>query len=117
MAQSSAGANKQNDSGTLTKASGPVMELLGLTEAASGDGEVPESSDVDHGADHWDPVERQTLKDNITARRPFLDLVMHRRRPDGSQQQFKISGQPMFDPDPSAAYVISHCINGQRLRR
>jgi PAS domain S-box-containing protein len=88
---------EQNDSGTLTKASGPVRELLGLTEVASGDGEVPESSDVDHGADHWDPVERQTLKDNITARRSFLDLVMHRRRPDGSQQQFKISGQPMFD--------------------
>jgi CheY-like chemotaxis protein len=88
---------EQNDSGNLTKASGPVMELLGLTEAPSGDGEVPGSSDVDHGADHWDVVERQTLMDNITARRHFLDLVMRRRRPDGSQQQFKISGQPMFD--------------------
>jgi CheY-like chemotaxis protein len=88
---------EQNDSGSLTKASGPVMELLGLIDAVTGDGEVPQGSGADHGAGHWDPVERQTLKDNITARRPFLDLLMHRRRPDGSQQQFKISGQPMFD--------------------
>lgn len=88
---------EQNDAGTLTKASGLVMELLGLTEAAPGDGDMPDSSNADHGVDPWDAAERQTLKDNITARRPFLDLVMHRRRPDGSRQQFKISGQPMFD--------------------
>ncbi len=88
---------EQNESGTLTQASGPVMELLGLTEAAPGDGEMPDSSNADHGVDPWDAAERQTLKENITARRPFLDFVMHRRRPDGSQQQFKISGQPMFD--------------------
>jgi hypothetical protein len=37
------------------------------------------------------------LNDNIKARQPFLDFVMSRRRADGSQQQFRISGEPMFD--------------------
>jgi CheY-like chemotaxis protein len=74
---------EQNDEGSFTKVSGPVMELLGI--------------DTDSATDSWDAAERQTLTDNITARRPFLDLVMHRRRPDGSRQQFRISGQPMFD--------------------
>jgi CheY-like chemotaxis protein len=81
---------EQNDTGALTESSGPVMELLGI---AQDDG----STAAHPGIDNWDASERQTLKDNITARRPFLDFVMHRRGPDGSQQQFKISGQPMFD--------------------
>ncbi len=88
---------EQNDTGEFTKLSGPVMELLGITEAAVVAEGGSDGADADHGIDHWDPAERQTLKDNITARRPFLDFVMHRRRPDGSQQQFKVSGQPMFD--------------------
>ncbi len=71
---------EQNDAGQLTKASGLVMELLGITDV-----------------DDWDPAERETLEDNIKARRPFLDLLMHRRRTDGSRQQFRISGEPMFD--------------------
>jgi CheY-like chemotaxis protein len=73
---------EQNDAGQLTRASGLVMELLGITEV-----------------DDWDPAERETLEDNIKARRPFLDLLMHRRRTDGSRQQFRISGEPMFDSD------------------
>jgi CheY-like chemotaxis protein len=71
---------EQNDAGQLTRASGLVMELLGITDV-----------------DDWDPAERETLEDNIKARRPFLDLIMHRRRTDGSRQQFRISGEPMFD--------------------
>jgi CheY-like chemotaxis protein len=88
---------KQNDAGKLTKASGPVKELLGITEAAVvADGDIDVTAAC-HRVDTWDAEERQTLKDNITARRPFLDFVMHCRRPDGSQQRFKISGEPMFD--------------------
>jgi CheY-like chemotaxis protein len=71
---------EQNDAGELTQASGLVTELLGITQV-----------------DDWDPAERETLEDNIKARRPFLDLIMHRRRTDGSRQQFRISGEPMFD--------------------
>jgi CheY-like chemotaxis protein len=106
---------EQNDAGKFTKVSGPVMELLGITEATLVADGGTEGSDADiadiadspnpgiavddarHGIDNWDAAERQTLKDNIAARRPFLDFVMHRQRPDGSRQQFRISGQPMFD--------------------
>jgi hypothetical protein len=88
------------------------MELLGITDAALVAGGGPKGRgagvtdrtpgnieaqfDDDSGGD-WDPAERQTLNENIQARRPFLDFVMHRRRADGSQQQFRISGEPMFD--------------------
>jgi PAS domain-containing protein len=88
---------EQNDLGMFTKVSGPVMELLGITEAADVDNGSHDGGDVHHGIDNWDAAERQTLNDNIAARQPFLDFVMHRRRPDGSRQQFRISGQPMFD--------------------
>jgi PAS domain S-box-containing protein len=88
---------EQNDAGHFTKVSGPVLELLGITEAELVADSGAENGDVLHGVDTWDPAERQTLKDNITARRPFLDFVMHCQRPDGSRQQFRISGQPMFD--------------------
>jgi CheY-like chemotaxis protein len=88
---------EQNDAGSFTKVSGPVLELLGIDTDADRASEG--SSDARHASDSWDAAERQTLKDNITARRPFLDLVMHRRRPDGSRQLFRISGQPVFDRD------------------
>jgi CheY-like chemotaxis protein len=88
---------EQNDAGKLTKASGPVMELLGITEAAVVADGGTDVTAACHGVDIWDAAERQTLKDNIAARQPFLDFVMHCRHPDGSRQQFRISGQPMFD--------------------
>lgn len=88
---------EQNETGQLTRASGLVMELLGVTEVAPAAPESLASSDTQAGMNHWDPAERQVLEDNIKGRRPFLDLLMHRRRSDGSQQQFRISGEPMFD--------------------
>lgn len=88
---------EQNDTGKFTTVFGPVMELLGITEAAAGADGSAAGSDRHYGIDSWDAAERQTLKDNISARRPFLDFVMHCRRPDGSRQRFRISGQPMFD--------------------
>jgi CheY-like chemotaxis protein len=91
---------EQNETGQFTKASGLVMELLGISNDAhvvepAHEGVAAANNDNDIG--HWDPAERQTLEDNIKARRPFLDLLMHRRCADGSQQQFRISGEPMFD--------------------
>ena len=88
---------EQNDKGAFTTVFGPVMELLGIKEAAAGADGATASGDAHHGIDSWDAAERQTLKDNISARRPFLDFVMHCQRRDGSRQQFRISGQPMFD--------------------
>ena len=102
---------EQNETGVFTKASGLAMELLGITDAALGANGVRENSGADAadqtkdmqvndahpGVDNWDTAERQTLKDNISARRPFLDFVMHRRSADGSLQHFRISGEPMLD--------------------
>ena len=48
-------------------------------------------------AAHWNNDERATLAGYIAARRPFLDFVYRRHNPDGSQQYFMISGEPMFD--------------------
>ncbi len=86
---------EQNEMGKFTKASGLVMELLGITNADLVAG--VEAIAGNQGIDNWDAAERQTLQDNIKARRPFLDLVMHRQGADGLRQQFRISGEPMFD--------------------
>ncbi len=84
---------EQNETGEFTKLFGPVVDVLGLGEAVPVD-------DASAGAgvgDAWDAAEQQTLRDNIAARQPFLDLFLHRQRTDGSRQQFRISGQPIFD--------------------
>jgi hypothetical protein len=47
--------------------------------------------------DGWDVAERETLLARIAERRPFLDFAFHRTRPDGSRQEFRVSGEPMFD--------------------
>jgi DNA-binding response OmpR family regulator len=85
---------EQNETGVVTQASGMVMELLGLTDTAHANKEIWGAGDA---RGHWDDAEREALKHNIQARRPFLDLVMHRHSADGSRQQFRISGEPMFD--------------------
>lgn len=88
---------EQNDTGAFTKVFGPVMELLGGSEAAAEPDEASASGITRKGIPIWDAAERQMLKDNIAARRSFLDFLIHRRCPDGSEQQFRISGQPIFD--------------------
>jgi CheY-like chemotaxis protein len=90
---------EQNEAGEVTKASGLAWEMLGITISSHpvSDHEL-RVNDADDRIDHWDPAERQTLADNIKARRQFLDLLMHRHGANGSRQLFKISGEPMFDP-------------------
>ena len=82
---------EQDDRGEFTKVSGPVMEMLGLR--------VPLLQGDSSGGtpDGWIEAERQLLWENIAARRPFLDFLFHRSHADGSEQQFRVSGQPMFD--------------------
>ena len=82
---------EQNETGEFTKVFGPVVDILGLGEAVPMDGASADAGDA------WDAAERQTLLDNIAARQPFLDLFLHRQRTDGSRQQFRFSGQPIFD--------------------
>jgi CheY-like chemotaxis protein len=80
-----------NDVGELTKVSGPIPEILGMVDVASAGGGGGDLGGV------WDAAGCQALKDNIAARRPFLDFVLHRQRADGSRDQYRVSGEPMLD--------------------
>lgn len=82
---------EQDGSGNFTKVSGPVLEMLGIRVAAL-DGEA---SDVLEAG--WNEAERKLLQERIAARQPFLDFVFNRTNANGSQQQFRVSGEPMFD--------------------
>ena len=88
---------EQNESGDFTQVSGPVQEMLGL-RVTDFLGQGP--CDADTG---WVESERQALQEAIAARQPFLDFIFHRHNSDGSVQQFRVSGEPMFDK--SCRYV------------
>jgi PAS domain S-box-containing protein len=82
---------EQDENGNFTKVSGPVLEMLGIQVEAL----------VENGANStpqgWNETERQELRAIIAGRQPFLDFLFHRTSPDGSQQQFRVSGEPMFN--------------------
>lgn len=80
-----------NDVGEFTKVSGPIAEILGIVDVASADAGGGNLGSA------WDAAGCQVLKDNIAARRPFLDFVLHRQRADGSRDQYRVSGEPMLD--------------------
>ncbi|MBP6338607.1 MAG: response regulator [Vitreoscilla sp.] len=82
---------EQDERGEFIKVSGPVMEMLGIRVGPLVQGEATVSDDG------WNLAERQALQARIAARQPFLDFTFHRVNPDGSQQQFRVSGEPMFD--------------------
>ena len=82
---------EQDETGHFTKVSGPVLEMLGIRVDAF----VGESrKDANDG---WDEAERAVLNERIAAWQPFLDFVFTRAGADGSRQQFRVSGEPMFD--------------------
>lgn len=82
---------EQDEDGRFTKVSGPVLEMLGLrVEPLVGDGATQEVAG-------WDEAERKALRAIIEARQPFLDFLFSRTNADGSRQQFRVSGEPMFD--------------------
>jgi PAS domain S-box-containing protein len=81
---------EQDDSGTFTKVSGPVLQILGIEADADA---------INDGAQltGWNETEREYLRKIITARQPFLDFMFSRTNVDGSQQTFRVSGEPMFN--------------------
>ncbi len=82
---------EQDENGHFTKVSGPALEMLGIqVEPLSA-----ESPGVRVAG--WDEAERETLHAAIAARQPFLDFILNRVNGDGSRQQFRVSGEPMFD--------------------
>jgi PAS domain S-box-containing protein len=81
---------EQDENGNFSKASGPVLEMLGIrVDALAGN-----ASGVQVAG--WNPAEQEVLQATIAARQPFLDFVFSRVNADGSQQQFRVSGEPMF---------------------
>ena len=45
----------------------------------------------------WDEAQRETLRERIAARQPFIDFSFSRVNVDGSRQVFRVSGEPMFN--------------------
>ena len=82
---------EQDESGNFTKVSGPVQEMLGITVET-----LAAPTNGTHTAG-WRESERSLLRETIAARQPFLDFEINRVKADGSWQQFRVSGQPMFN--------------------
>ena len=82
---------EQNETGQFTTVSGPILDIVGLRVStffgAQSDEETP----------GWDPSEKKALQDKIAARQPFKDFEFGRSNKDGSHQQFRLSGEPLFN--------------------
>jgi PAS domain S-box-containing protein len=81
---------EQDENMNFTKVSGPVLEMLGIrVDPLAGESAAAEVRG-------WNEAERKELQATIAARQPFLDFVFSRVNADGSRQQFRVSGEPMF---------------------
>ena len=82
---------EQDEHGNFTKVSGPVLEMLGIRVGSL-------TSDADSKQmDGWNESERVQLQEQIAARLPFLDFPFSRVKTDGTEQKFRVSGEPMFN--------------------
>jgi PAS domain S-box-containing protein len=82
---------EQDENGNFSKVSGPVLEMLGIqVDTLAGE---PKGVHVTG----WNEAERNLLQTKIAARQPFLDFALSRVNSDGSQQHFRVSGEPMFN--------------------
>jgi PAS domain S-box-containing protein len=84
---------EQDDTGAFTKVTGPVLDMLGISVESLGSTQGQEH--LDTGG--WNATQHAQLKAHIEAREPFLDFQLCRTLPDGSEQRFQISGEPMFN--------------------
>jgi PAS domain S-box-containing protein len=82
---------EQDEAGNFTKVSGPVLEMLGIRVPGLAN---EKTDDTPAG---WNEAEREALQTKIAAREPFLDFAFSRVNADGSQQTFRVSGEPMFN--------------------
>jgi CheY-like chemotaxis protein len=82
---------EQDAAGNFMRVSGPVMEMLGLGDNTSANNEARGNQD------EWDQTERAFLQAKIAARQPFIDFVFHRRGAGRAPQQFRVSGEPVFN--------------------
>ena len=82
---------EQDETGSFTKVSGPVLEMLGIRV------EPLVGTTSDDGMTGWNEEERQVLHARIAERQPFIDLELSRVSADGSRQHYRVSGEPMFN--------------------
>ena len=82
---------EQNESGNFTQVSGPALEMIGIGMPAFF-GEAGGAQ-----AAGWNEAERAALQERIVSRQPFIDYAFSRINADGSAQQFRVSGEPMFN--------------------
>jgi len=82
---------EQDDTGAFTKVSGPVLEMLGIRVS-----DLVGATD-DGTTQGWNETERAALQATIAARQPFLDFHLSRVNANGSRQEYKVSGEPMFN--------------------
>ena len=82
---------EQDQHGNFTKVTGPVLEMLGIRVGSLSANAESET------ASGWVQAERELLQVIVAARQPFLDFVLNRTNPDGTEQSFDVSGEPMFD--------------------
>ena len=82
---------EQDENGNFTRVSGPVLEMLGIrVDSLAGEtSEAPLSG--------WNQDEQRELLARVSARQPFLDFIFSRVNANGSQQRFRVSGEPMFN--------------------
>jgi PAS domain S-box-containing protein len=86
---------EQDENMNFTKVSGPVLEMLGIRVGALA-GES-DGAGIEGWNEGWNEAERKVLQATIAARQPFLDFIFSRVNADGSQQRFRVSGEPMFN--------------------
>lgn len=82
---------EQDENGRFTKVSGPVLQMLGIK-----DENQPDATGSGPGTG-WNELERGALQSTIAARQPFLDFNFSRVNSDGTEQRFRVSGEPMFN--------------------
>lgn len=82
---------EQDEHNHFTKVSGPVLEMLGIrVDSFAGEASKPAMTG-------WNEAERAAIQEKIAAHEPFLDLLFHHVNADGTQRQFRVSGEPMFN--------------------
>ena len=82
---------EQDETGSFTKVSGPVLDMLGIrVDAFAGETRGDQVTG-------WNEAEREVLQAKIAGRQPFLDFIFSRVNADGSNQKFQVSGEPMFN--------------------
>jgi hypothetical protein len=77
------------------------MDIIGIhSENLNGDplfAKLTNALSPEAEAAGWNAAERAQLYACIASRQPFIDFAFSRTCHDGTQQHYRVSGEPMFD--------------------